>query len=111
MKSTLIAILMLLLAKQAEAQSADTLVPFSSKPKQTLPDLHLDDWRKITGWPLPPKPGVTLYFDYTKFFEWLLPKKHPTIPRDCDPNFFLRDTIPPPPMIKKDSIRKLQPPV
>ncbi|MDP4198347.1 MAG: hypothetical protein Q8922_04485 [Bacteroidota bacterium] len=108
MKSTLIALLLLVLMREAKAQSVDTLLPQSSKAKPTVPDLHLDDWKKANGWPIPPKPGITLYFDYTKFFEWLLPKKHPTIPPDCDPNN-IHDSIPQLP--KKDSVRLKEPPV
>ncbi len=115
MKSTLIALLILLLAKEAEAQSTKPIDPFKpaqvNDPPKPAPNLNIDDWSKTTGWPVTPKPGITLYFDYTKFFEWLLPKKHPIIPRDCDPNYFLRDSIPNTPMIKEDSVRKLQPPV
>jgi len=111
MKSTLIALLLVLLAKETEAQSKGIDSFQVSLPQQTPPNLHIDDWRKSAGWPIPPKPGLTLYFDYTKFFEWLLPKKHPKIPPECDPNYFLNDTVPNPPKIKEDSLRKLQPPV
>lgn len=74
------------------------------------PNLNLKDWNK--GMPTSPgPPGLTLYFDYTKLFEWLLPKKHPKIPPECDPKFFLNDSIPTAPVIKPDTIRVTKPPV
>ena len=102
----------LLFSHEVLGQSSDPIKPIEPVPgsKTTLapPDLNLGDWKKGMG-PVPEKPGVTIYFDYTKFFEWLLPKKHPTIPPECDPNIFLQDTITQEPP-KKDTILK-QPPV
>jgi hypothetical protein len=112
MKSTLIALLLVLLSKQVAAQSVQTIAPFKSaqvdEPAPILPNLNLKDWNK--GW-ASPSSGGTINFDYTKLFEWLLPKKHPKIPPECDPKFFLRDSIPPPPAIKVDSINVTRPPV
>lgn len=106
MKSTFIACLMVLLARTADAQSQPT-EPAPPKVQPATPDLHLDDWRKGMP-PVAPSAGITIYFDYTKFLEWLVPKKHPVVPQECDPNFFLRDSIPLPP-IKKDSLRFKEP--
>jgi len=99
---------------EAEAQSTQTIEPFKSsqisEPQQAMPDLNLKDWNKGIPSPSGP-PGLTLYFDYTKFFKWLLPKKHPKIPPECDPKFFLNDSIPAAPIIKQDTIRGTKPPV
>jgi hypothetical protein len=115
MKSILIAILSVLLAKEAQGQSAQSILPYQSPqidaPQQATPNLHLEDWRKAMASPASPTSGVTIYFDYTKLFEWLLPKKHPKIPQECDPKFFLHDSISAPPTIKEDSVRVTKPPV
>ena len=97
MKSNLIALLLVFLAKEAVAQSTQTILPFKSvqvdTPQQAMPNLNLKDWNK--GMPPPAGPsGVVYSFDYTKFLEWLIPKKHPKIPPECDPKYFLNDSIP-----------------
>ena len=104
--------ILLLFAGRVLAQAESTAKPLEPTPEnksaRPSPNLHLEDWNK--GMPPVPQPaGITIYFDYTKFFEWLLPKKHPKIPPECDPNYFLRDSITEP-LIKKDTLSK-QPPV
>gem|GEM_PF-6117312 len=102
LRRILFAATLLWLAPYVRAQSGQATTPDQPKSGQ-VPDLHLGDWQK--GAPLVPvKPGITLYFDYTKFFEWLLPKKHPKIPPECDPRFF-QDSLPPQP-IKRDTTIK-----
>ena len=112
MKSNLIAILLILLAKEAESQSSQTIEPFKStqvtQTQQAIPNLNLKDWNK--GAPVAPSEGL-ISFDYTKFLQWLIPKKHPKIPPECDPKFFINDSIPNPPVIKEDSVRLTKPPV
>ena|ERR1035441_8592176 len=115
MKSILVTLLSVLLVKDAQGQSTQSILPYQSPqidaPQQATPNLHLEDWNKVTSPTAAPSSGVTIYFDYTKLFEWLLPRKHPKIPPECDPKFFLRDSIPAPPMIKEDSVRGAKPPV
>src|ERR1044071_2154629 len=52
--------------------------------------LNLGKWDDV---PLESPNGVLFRFDYTKLLEWLLPKKKPVIPPECDP-MFMRDWIP-----------------
>ena len=54
-------------------------------------DLKLGNWHD--GVPLDSPKGVLFRFDYTKLLEWLIPKKKPLIPPECDPKF-MRDWIP-----------------
>ncbi len=113
MKSNLIAIMLVLLAKQADAQPAQTIAPFKpaevTAPQQPPTNQNLGDLNKVLGPTPAPASGVIYYFDYTRLLQWLIPKKHPKIPQECDPNFFLNDSIPAAPVIKKDSVTK--PPV
>jgi hypothetical protein len=116
MKSNLIAILLLLLANEANAQSTQTMEPFKpaqvSGQQQAMPNLNLQDWNKTAASPSAPKSGITIFsFDYTKLLEWLIPRKHPKIPPECDPKYFINDSIPNPPVIKEDSVRLTKPPV
>jgi hypothetical protein len=115
MNSFLTAVLLVLLTCTAEAQSTQSILPYKptqiDAPQPAMPNLHLEDWNKVTS-PGTPSPGITLFsFDYTKFLQWLIPKKHPKIPPECDPKNFLNDSIPPAPMIKEDSVRGTKPPV
>jgi hypothetical protein len=115
LKSILIAILLILLAMQADAQLAQTIEPFKSleimAPQPPAPTLDLGDLNKLLG-PVPaPANGVLFYFDYTQFLQWLVPKKHPKIPPECDPKYFLNDSIPAAPKIKQDTVRVAKPPV
>lgn len=99
---------------RANAQSLQMQGITPAFQAKKLPDaklnLKLDDWRKAIPKANTSSSGITLYFDYTKIFEWLIPKKNPKIPRDCDPKYFL-DSIPRPPPIKKDSIPASMQPV
>jgi hypothetical protein len=114
MKSILIAILLILFAQQADAQPAQTIAAFKpaevTTPQQAPQNLNLGDLNKVLG-PVPaPANGVLFYFDYTQFLQWLVPKKHPKIPPECDPKFF-NDSIPPAPVIKQDTVHATKPPV
>jgi hypothetical protein len=115
LKSMLIAILLILLAKQADAQSSQTIAPFKSSevtaPQQDPPTLNLGDLNKVLGPAPAPANGVLFYFDYTQFLQWMIPKKHPKIPPECDPKYFMNDSIPAAPVIKQDTTRVTKPPV
>jgi hypothetical protein len=115
MKSFLIAILLILLAKQADAQSTQTIAPFKSSEvtasQQPAPNFNLGDLNKVVGPAPAPANGVLFYFDYTQFLQWLVPKKHPKIPPECDPKYFLNDSIPAAPKIKQDTVHVTKPPV
>jgi hypothetical protein len=115
MKSTLIAILLILFAKQAEGQSTQTIPPFQSAQdtvsQPVRPSLNLGNLNKLLGPAPAPTNGVLFYFDYTQFLQWLIPKKHPKIPPECDPKYLMNDSIPPDPVIKKDTVRATKPPV
>lgn len=113
MKLTFVALFLTLSVARLDAQPGQVqpILPpilMPSAPQQ-IPKLHLDDWRKIVG-PTDPPTGRLFYFDYTKWFEWLLPKKHPIIPRDCDPMYFL-DSLRTTPPLKQDSVPAQKEPV
>ncbi len=111
----LVIILLVLLAKRAEGESAQTIEPFKSTevttPQPAPTNQNLGDLNKVLGPAPAPVSGVVFYFDYTKFLEWLIPKKHPKIPPECDPKFFLNDSIPSSAPIYKDTVRVTKPPV
>jgi hypothetical protein len=115
MKSLLIAIFLVLFAQQAEGQSVQAIAPFKSTeitaPQQSAPTLNLGDLNKVLGPAPAPANGVLFYFDYTQFLQWLVPKKHPKVPPECDPQYFMNDSIPPDPVIKPDTVRVVKPPV
>ena len=115
MKSTLIAILLILFAQQADAQSTQAIEPIKSLPiaasQQNPTYFNLGDLNKVLGPTPAPTSGVIAYFDYTQFLQWLIPKKHPKVPPECDPKFFLNDSIPSSTLIYKDTVRVTKPPV
>jgi hypothetical protein len=78
MPRVLVVVMFQLCAVSAVAQQRDSSHLDTSKVK-----IDLGNWREGVRPNTPP--GVVFYFDYTKFFEWLLPKKKPLIPPDCDP--------------------------
>jgi hypothetical protein len=115
LKSILIVILLVLFGKLADAQSTQPIAPIKSTevtaPQQPAPTLNLGDLNKVVGPAPAPANGVLFYFDYTQFLQWLIPKKHPKVPPECDPKFFLNDSIPSSAPIYKDTVRVIKPPV
>jgi hypothetical protein len=74
-----IAVALVLLSVRAFAQQRDSTRAVDSAKVS----VGLGDWLK--GYPTDPPNGVLFRFDYTKLLQWLIPKKKPLIPPDCDP--------------------------
>jgi hypothetical protein len=86
MPRVLIVVLLSMFSLGAYAQRDSTRSADTSKIK-----IDLGNWQEGVHPSSPP--GIVFRFDYTKFFEWLLPKKKPLIPPDCDPKN-MRDWLP-----------------
>jgi|ERR1051325_5994367 hypothetical protein len=88
-----VTLVLLFVGARLSAQQVDTVRGFLPKAHldTTRVTIHLGNWQEGVHPNSPP--GVVFRFDYTKFFEWLLPKQKPLIPPDCDPKN-MRDWMP-----------------